>query len=137
MGQLEFVPDQRPDVLRWLKGLQELKEVQQLPVVGVIVPARDGNAIVHLVPEGLRGVVNNDGFRQVPLEDRQLLEVVPLHQQACFPKEPVATRKEKGKLTMHLRRERKKEEGRTLTGSSVFQCQSNSGGSQRRPAERQ
>ena len=57
---------------------QEWHKFHQLVVWSVNKPGLDGNAVLQLISECLRGVVDDDCLRQVPAEDIQILDVVAI-----------------------------------------------------------
>ena len=77
--QLEVIPDQGSDVSPLLHQFeQEWHKFHQLIVRAVNKPGLDGNAVLQLISECLRGVVDDDCLRQVPAEDIQILDVVAI-----------------------------------------------------------
>ena len=77
--QLELLPDLWPHVPPLLhQGEEEWHELHQLVVRSVNKPGLDGNAVLQLIAERLRGVVDDDCLRQVPAEDVQILDVVAI-----------------------------------------------------------
>jgi len=77
--QLELLPDLWPHVPALLhQGEEEWHELHQLVVWPVHEPGLDGNPVLQLIPEGLRTVVDDDSFPQVPPEDVQILDVVTI-----------------------------------------------------------
>ena len=77
--QLEVISHQGSHVSPLLHQFeQEWDELHQLVVRSVNKPGLDGNAVLQLVAECLRGVVDDDCLRQVPAEDVQILDVVAI-----------------------------------------------------------
>ena len=75
--QLELISDQGSHISPLLHQFeQEWHELHQLVVRSVNKPGLDGNAVLQLISECLRGVVDDDCLRQVPAEDIQILDVV-------------------------------------------------------------
>ena len=77
--QLEVFSDLGPHVPPLLHQFeQEWHKLHQLVVRSVNKPGLDGNAVLQLISECLRGVVDDDCLRQVPAEDIQILDVVAI-----------------------------------------------------------
>ena len=77
--QLEVISDQGSHISPLLHQFeQEWHELHQLVVRSVNKPGLDGNAVLQLIPECLRGVVDDDCLGQVPAEDIQILDVVAI-----------------------------------------------------------
>lgn len=76
--RLERPPDDVPHVVAPVELPQEALELKQLLVVGAVEPRLYRHAVVDLVAEGVGGVVHEDRAGEVPAEDREVLEEVPL-----------------------------------------------------------
>ena len=77
--QFEVISDQGPHVPPLLHQFEEeWHKLHQLVVRSVNKPGLDGNAVLQLIAERLRGVVDDDCLRQVPAEDVQILDVVAI-----------------------------------------------------------
>ena len=77
--QLEVISDQGSHISPLLHQFEEeWDELHQLVVRSVNKPGLDGNAVLQLISECLRGVVDDDCLRQVPAEDIQILDVVAI-----------------------------------------------------------
>lgn len=75
--QLEVISDQWSHVTPLLYQFEEeWDKLHQLVVRSVNKPGLDGNAVLQLISECLRGVVDDDCLRQVPAEDIEILDVV-------------------------------------------------------------
>ena len=75
--QLEVISDQGSHVSPLLHQFEEEgHKLHQLVVRSVNKPGLDGNSVLQLIAERLRGVVDDDCLRQVPAEDVQILDVV-------------------------------------------------------------
>lgn len=86
---LEVAPHDGAHVVGVLDGGEEVGELEELRVLGVVEPGLDGDAVVHLVPEGVGRVVDKDRLREVPPQHVEVLEVVALDQEARVPEQPV------------------------------------------------
>eukprot|EP00601_Ochromonadales_sp_CCMP2298_P013896 CAMPEP_0173232584 /NCGR_PEP_ID=MMETSP1142-20121109/9076_1 /TAXON_ID=483371 /ORGANISM="non described non described, Strain CCMP2298" /LENGTH=179 /DNA_ID=CAMNT_0014162179 /DNA_START=72 /DNA_END=612 /DNA_ORIENTATION=+ len=87
--RLEVRPHYGSDVVHSLQGLEEPDQLQQLRVGVVVVPGLDGHSVVVVVAVGVRGVVHQQSRSQIPPQHMQVLEVVPLHQQARLSEQSV------------------------------------------------
>ena len=77
--QLEVFSDLGPHIAPLLHQFEEeWHKLHQLVVRSVNKPGLDGNAVLQLISECLRGVVDDDCLRQVPAEDIQILDVVAI-----------------------------------------------------------
>ena len=77
--QLEVISHQGSHVPPLLHQFeQEWHKLHQLVVRSVNKPGLDGNAVLQLISECLRGVVDNDCLRQIPAKDIQILDVVAI-----------------------------------------------------------
>ena len=66
---------------------QKAFELEKFPVTGIVEPRLNGDPIVELVPKSMGGIVDQDGFGQIPPQDRQVFQKVPLNRQARFPEQ--------------------------------------------------
>ena len=58
--------------------LKERQQLSKLTITGVHEPALYRNTILQLVAKRLGGIINNEGFTEVPAQDVQILDVVTM-----------------------------------------------------------
>jgi hypothetical protein len=69
------------------KILKKGNQFKQFLIVLLEEPALNGNAVVNLVSERLRGIVDDYRSRQVPSENVQILYVIAVYKDAMLPEQ--------------------------------------------------
>jgi hypothetical protein len=86
---LELPPHRGSDILDVVQSAQKPFQFEEFSVVLVIEPGLDRDAVVYLIAEGMRRVVNEDSLGQISPQNIQVLQVVPLYSQTGFTIEAV------------------------------------------------
>ena len=82
LESLELPPHSSSDVLHVMERTQKSFKFQELRVILVIKPRLDGNSVVHLIPKGVRRVVDEHSLGQISAKHIQVLQVISLNGQA-------------------------------------------------------
>lgn len=70
--------------------LEKRYQFDKFNIVLVIEPRLDGYAVVELIAERLRTVVDDDRTRHVSPQDRQVLDVIAVHAHAVLAEQPMS-----------------------------------------------
>ena len=72
-----------------MESPQETLELEQLPIGRIIEPALNGNAVIDLIPKGMRAVIDKDHLLHIALAYVEILEVVAFYRQAGLTEHPM------------------------------------------------
>ena len=70
-------------------AFSHLLELEELPILPIVEPALDGDAVVDLIPKRVGGVVDENLASKGSPQDVQVLQVVALDREARLPEHPV------------------------------------------------